>query len=792
MLKSYLTIAWRNLVKHKSYSLINIIGLTIGLGSCILIALYAREEFSYDRFHEKSDRIVVVGKDGYFGRSLITPYPLAEALEQDLSAIETASRTKGAGNLKLSPGGETFIEVPNGRYADSRFFDIFSFTPLSKGTQNLLGSPNEIVLTKDTGQKLFNGENPVGQTVYWQKEDTLLALQVTGLVATPPSNSSITFGALISMATFPERWRSGSWNSSSFQTYGLLRENVDRSRLEEQFEVITDKYYNNNPPEYFSVPLTGVHLSELSNSSGFTGNKKYLYLFGSVALFILLIACVNYVNLATARVSIRFKEVGIRKSIGASRMQVAGQFLGESLLLTMGAYLLSLFISSWLLPYFNALFGTHLNWEESLSFLAALGGVAVLVGLLAGAYPSFYLSGFSPISILRNRMPSGSSESALRKILVVGQFTIALVLIIGSLVVFEQLQYAQTKDLGFDGEQVVSFTLPGQMMERKETIINRVISHPGIRSVSMAGAIPGSFNIRMGVHPKNLSPEVLTESDNNIEIAPSVVDYNYLETLNIDLLAGRDFSIDRTQDFERGFIINKKLATQLGWSPGQAVGKTLDFKGEGEVIGVTDDFHTGSLRSEIGPVLLQLRPTDSWGQGAKLLARLEPDQIPAAMDFLESTLEEFVTNGALNAEFLDQKFDAMYRTERRLGEITGIFTFVAILIACLGLYGLAAFSAERRIKEIGIRKVMGATIANIVKLLSGDFLKLVIAGFLIAAPIGWYLMNQWLTEFAYRIDIGPGIFLLAGASALFVAIATVSWQALRTALANPIDSLRSE
>lgn len=798
MLKNYFKIAVRNLSQHKSYTVINILGLSVALACCILISLYAKEELSFDRFHANADRIIAVGSDGeFFGKSLSTPYPLAGALEDEIPSIKKVVRLDGTGKLKLSVNGQDFVTIEQGSYTEPDFFNIFSFDLIRGNTAQALSAPNSIVLTREVSHQLFGDENPVGASLYWQKRDTTKRLQVTGVTQNTPRNSSIAFGALLSFNTMDKnRLDSSAWTWYSFETYALLKSKNAITSIPDQLDKLAKAHYQkqdvpNN--SFFAIPLTQLHLSEVSNNDGFTGNSNYLYLFGSVALFILLIACVNYVNLATARTSIRSREVGVRKTLGAQRGQIAGQFLGESVLLTVISYILGVAISSLALPYFNQLFGTSVNWTANYPFLGWLLLAAVGVGLLAGLYPAVYLSKFSPLQVLRRKIKQGPSGSWLRKSLVVSQFAIAMALIISALVVYEQLSYTQTKDLGFDGQQVAAIQLPNTRSWRlRDQIRTTLVNHPGIQEVSISTAVPSEFGIRIGREPQKISPEEHAEADDPIIFAPAVVDYDYLNLLDIKLLAGRNFSPDLKTDQEQAVIINKMAARKLGWTPKEAIGKPFNFDIDGKIIGVTENFHIASFKKEIVPVMLQINESSSWARGGNLLARLKPDKIPASMDFIEKQLRQYAPNMTFNYNFLDEKFDSMYRTERRLAEIISLFTFVAIVIACLGLYGLSAFSVERRVKEIGIRKVLGATVTQVVGMLSKDFLKLVILGFTIAIPIAWYSMDRWLQDFAYRIDLGAGVFVLAGMSAVLIAVVTVSWQSLRAALANPVESLQSE
>jgi len=796
MLKNYTKIAWRNLLRHKSNTFINLSGLAVGLACCILIALYAREELSYDRFHENPESIVALGvKHPQFGNMLSTPYPLATALEEQVPEVDKATRFQEIRTMNLSSNSKDYIEIDQAQYAEPEFFEIFSFDLIQGNENRILEAPGEIVLTPKSSERLFGDSNSVGKSVYWMQRDTTIVLQVSGIAKEPPLNSSITFDALVSLSTYPERYRSPSaWRAFSYTTYARVNSASDLNVLPERLQGLIESHYGESSRSFVAYPLPSLHLSEISHDNGFSGNTKYLYLFGSVAVFILLIACINYVNLSTARVSLRAKEIGIRKTAGAGRGQLALQFLSESVLLSLGAYCLAILMAELAVSFFDQLFGTHIAGGRNIMFLIWLGLGAMMVGIAAGAYPALYLSGISPSAILRKNVPAGGSGAILRKGLVVGQFGIALILIMGALVIYEQLQFAQTKDLGFDGEQVVQIKLPNQQAwQARNTLRQQAVSHPGVLGGSIANGTPGSFNVRMSFSPETFSPESQSESEESISIAPAVADYDFLDVLGIELLAGRNFSEEYTSDPDRAFILNQKAAEQLGWSPEEAIGKPFVFDSrEGEVIGVVENFHIASLHREIDPVVLQIHDSNSWSSAGLLLARLHPDEIPESMNFLKEQIANYAPSVTLNYEFLDDKFDAMYRTEKRLGQVVTLFTFIAILVACLGLYGLAAFAAERRIKEIGIRKVMGATVANIVALLSKDFLKLVLLGFVIAIPIAWYAMNRWLADFAYRIEIGAGVFLLAGTAAVLIALATVSWQSVRAALANPVESLRTE
>jgi len=764
---------------------------------CILIALYVQEELSFDEFHKNADKIAVIGSNT---SQIYTPYPLANTLSEEVPEVEKTVRLhnirRSTGPLRLSRDGQSYIKLNEGKYTESSFFNIFSFSLVKGNPTNALSNPNSIVLTQQSSRQLFGGEDAIGESLYWQQRDTVLILQVTGISEDVPSNSSIQFDGLISYDTMPESSRQRTtWDAYSHQTFALMQSSEALQVLSKRLATIAEMHYQSkddsgvSDEHFFSLPFLDLHLSTLTENEGFTGNRAYLYLFSFVGIVVLIIACVNYVNLATARTSLRSKEVGVRKTMGASRAKVAVQFLGESAMISICSFILSIGIASPVLPFFNQLFGTSLHMEPIGLFWVGLFGVSVLVGILSGLYPAIYLSGFSPYAILSNHLKKESSGGVLRKGLVVFQFAIALILIIASLVIVKQLKFAQDKDLGFDGEQVVSVTISSkQAWDMRDQLKTDLSAYSGIKDVSAASTSPGTFLMRMGMEPDKLSPQEKAITEDNISFAPAFVDNNFLSLLKIKLLAGRNFSENLVTDKEQAFILNKKGAEMMGWSPEEAIGKPFNFGNKGTVVGVVENFHIRSLHDTMEPIVLFHGPSP----GGILLAKLSPEGIDNSLDYLEKEIKKYAPNHAFEYEFLDARFEAMYHTEKEFAEIISLFTFIAIVIACLGLYALAAFSAERRTKEIGIRKVLGASISSIVTLLSKDFIKLVGIGFVTAVPIAWYVMNQWLMNFAYRIDIGAEIFVLAGGAALIITLLTVSWQSIKAATANPVNSLRSE
>lgn len=809
MLKNYLTLAMRRLKRQPGYTFINVAGLAVGMACCVLIGLYVKDELSFDRFHERADRLYTFAHHGAFwGPSLSTPYPLAPTMESGLPDVEHAARTWG--------GTETAIVREEGQIrsdevvmlTEPSFFRMFSFATVAGDPVAALGAPDGVVLTAATARAFFGDENPIGRTLQIPRFGNERIFTVGGVVGDVPANSTIRFDVAAPLPLIGEEYmRDDSWSSFMYRTYVLTSPPLDADVLNEKLagaltQHFRDAQRENDPPTFKAYPLKSVYLSNLyGGADGFKGQYRYLYIFGSVAFFVLLIAAVNYVNLATVQATQRAREVGMRKALGARYGQLVRQFLGESMLLSFAALAASLLLTAAALPAFNRLFEKDLvlGSAEIAFALILLFAFVVLVAVAAGAYPAFVLSHFRPTAVLRGAGTTVTSSSGglLRKGLVVFQFTISVALIIGTAVIYEQLKYVQNKDLGFEGEQVVVVNLPGSLSDPvRESLKQQALSAAGVRRASVANGLPSQFNMTLGRPVGYISPEARTEKE-SVQFKPAVVDFDFVETLGLSVLAGRSFSEDFSADLTRAYVLNEAAARELGWSSEEAVGKSFKLSGsqetpEGEVIGVVEDFHIASLHQEIEPIVLQLREDDSWSTSYVLIVKLAPDGIRGAVEHIEQQFARAAPGETFQYEFLDDRFDAMYRTEQRLSRIFTTFAALAILIACLGLFGLAAFTAQRRTKEIGIRKVLGASVAGIMALLSKDFLTLVGIAFVVAAPVAYFGMNRWLEDFAYRIEIGPGVFLLVGALAFIIAVATVSYQSMKAALADPAKSLRYE
>ena len=803
MLRNYLTIALRALKRYPGYTAINVLGLAVGMVACLLIGLYIDDEFSYDTFHEAADQILVMGfEDDFFGQTRYTPYPLATTIADQVPAVEAVVRTQEGTTRTISrpdsdaPGREQRVIV-----ADSTFFDVFSF-PLERGNPaTALDEPTGVVITASTAEALFGEADPVGRTLAISDIDE--PVTVTGVARDVPPNSTVRFDLVMPRALDPpsERQRA-SWGTQVYHTYVRLHQPEAPTAFAEQVnravgERITDT--NRNPFEAVALPLPELYMSGFYEADGFNGQRQYVYLFGIIAVLILGIAAINYVNLVTAQADQRVKEIGVRKTIGAQRGQVVGQFLGETALLSGMALGVALLLVALALPAFNALFGKELVlWTpRHLSALAGLAVFVLLVSVTAGAYPALVLSRFRPVRVLRGTAGGiASSGGWLRKGLVITQFAVSAGLILATTVIYQQLHYVQTTNLGFSGEQVMTVPMRQLSEERKQSIKDEVLNHPSVQQATVGDAMPGGFNVSFSVDSEDLSPEEQTERE-TVSVRPAQVDVDYIDALNLNLIAGRGFSAERAADRMQAYVLNEAAVRAMGWTVEAAVGKPFRFGRSsdapmGEVIGVVENFHIESLRSELSAVVLQMEADRFSSSSGILAAKLDPDGIRAGVDHVEGVMAQAAPETRFEYTFLDDEFDAMYRSEQRLATIFTVFAGIAILVACLGLFGLAAFAAQRRTKEIGIRKALGASIGNVVGLLSKEFALLVGVALVVGTPVAYWAMQRWLQDFAYRIEVGPGAFVMTAAVALLIAGGSVSYHAVRAARTDPATALRTE
>ena len=807
MLRNYFKIAWRNLLRNKAFSAINIAGLAIGLATCLLILLYVANELSYDRFNEKADQIVRVTFGGKMSGETMKEAgvmaPVAQTLRRDYPEVLEATRLQNQYDIpKISYGEKTF---QGGKMAavDDNFFQVFTLPFLKGDPKTALMQPNTVVITEKLAQTYFGNDDPMGKLIQFKNQQVFR--KITGVINEIPANSHFHFDMFSSMADVPDA-KSTSFLSGTFFTYLVLPAGYDYKQLEAKLPQVTEKYISPQLKQAMGMtirefrqkgndiglhlqPLTDIHLhSDFTNSLEANGDIRYVYIFGAIAVFMLLIACINFMNLSTAGASKRAKEVGIRKVLGSMHSELIGQFLFESILLVIIALVIATGLVAIALPAFNNLADTALTLEVTKNpfFVVYLFGFSLLVGTLAGSYPAFFLSAFKPISVLKSKFISNRNSISLRSGLVVFQFFISVMLIVGIIVVYKQLAYIQTKKLGFDKEQILVLRNTYLLGGKEKTFKDQLLKDSRIINVTNSAYVPaGPTNTNM----------TSTFPDGNRTLVRRTniyqIDEQYIPTMGMEVVAGRNFSPDFPSD-SSGVLVNETLAKIYGWQK-NAVGHSVNFftnnTGSSQslrVIGVVKDFHFKSLHEEIGPVMLALQPSSG------LILKVKTGEIAAVLSSLKTQWDTFNVGEPFAYSFLDQDFDRIYASEKKTGIILSIFTGLTIFVACLGLFGLATFTAEQRTKEIGVRKVLGASVSGIVMLLSKDFLKLVLIAILIASPVAWWAMNRWLQDFAYRIEIEWWVFAGAGLLAVGIALLTVSFQSIRAALMNPVKSLRSE
>jgi putative ABC transport system permease protein len=807
MLQNYLKIALRNLLRNKVYSFINIGGLAVGMATCLLISLYVLHELSFDRYHTKANRIHRVdfdvkfgGQDKYYGT---VSDAMGSVLKNDYPFIETFVRLRANGVL-VKKDNKTIQEWMS-IYADRSVFEVFDIPLIEGNPQTALQDPYTVVLDENTAKKYFGTTLVLGKVMKIQDG----AYKVTGVMRNIPENSHLRGrNMFISMETWAES-KSNNWLSNNFYTYLVFKEGTQPVQLQSQFKKVVEKYMipqardvmnikslaefekSGNRIAYGLTPLTDIHLysnkfDELSPNSSI----QYVYIFSAIALFILLIACVNFMNLSTARSVNRAKEVGIRKVMGSIRSTLVSQFLSESILMSLLAFVLGLGLAALILPFFNDLSAKNLSlsFTENPLLLPVLLGLSIVVGLLAGIYPALFLSSFKPISVLKGKFSSTGKGVMLRSSLVVFQFFASIILIISTIIIYRQLDYIQKKNVGFNREQVMVINDTNLLGSGLESFKNELLQISEVKSATISGFLPTpSFR-----NNTVFWPEGQLGADRGITMQFWEVSHDYTKTLGMQMVAGRDFDKTMATD-SSAIIINETTAKQTGYK--NPIGQKLYTYGSSmkelipfTIIGVVKNFNYTSLRENIASLSMCLAKKP-YGM---ISVRIQTQDLKNSIAKIESKWKARVGGESLNYQFLDEAFDSMYRTEQRIGKIFVSFAILAIFIACLGLFGLATFTAEQRTKEIGIRKVLGASVANITNLLSKDFLKLVLVAVVLASPIAYYLMDKWLQDFAYRIEISWWVFALAGVLAVLIAFLTVGYQSVRAALANPVKSLRTE
>lgn len=792
MLKNYLKIALRNIKRHKGYSFINIAGLAIGIACCILILLWIQDEFSFDKFHENADELYrVVGDlqiEDQISRLARTPNPLGPALVAEYPEIINFTRFQGFDHWHVQSGEKNFLNDLLA-VADPSFFEMFTFPFLKGNPKTALIDPLSMVITEDMAKKYFGDDEPIGKVIKIGDKE----FHVSGLIKNIPPNSHIQFDAMFPIINMTDYWHDNfdNWQRVMYYTYVQLQKNTSGKDVSEKISGVAKKYNPKLNSKIYLQPLKEIHLRsnyqmDLDNYQ--KSSITYVYIFSLIALWILIIACINFVNLATAQSSKRAKEVGMRKVVGADKTDIIKQFLGESLLLSFIALIFAVALVELFLPAFNTLSGKESTLDFSSNIFIILGiiGVALITGILSGSYPSLFLSSFRPVNILSSISKVGRSHGAyIRKILIMIQFSFTIMLIIATTVIYTQLRYIRDRDLGFDKDNLIYFPSHGAFHnpDNYELIKYELLQNPNVLNTTM------SFPPILGLDE---TIDIDWEGKNpNEEIMMRVteVDCDYLETFKMKMIQGRFFSREFSDDASN-YVINEAAAEAMGeYSP---VGKRLWLRGnQGTIIGVIKNFHHRSLHNEIEPAILKIREEE-----APICIRINSENISETISFLESKWNKYVSSYLSGYpfpyRFLDETIAGLYITEQKIGTVVKYFTFLAIFISCLGLFGLASFTSQQRTKEIGIRKVLGATVSDILLLLTKEFTKWVLIANVIAWPIAYYAMNRMLQVYAYRINIGIGIFLLAAVLAVIITLITVSYQAIKAAYANPVEALRYE
>lgn len=816
MLKNYFKIAWRNLMKNKVFSFINILGLSIGLTCCMLITLYILNETSYDRYQKNADNIYQVGTEfkglGNFKKLPNTPAALGEIMKSVFPQIQQTTRlvrlfAEDKTLLQYTPQNDaikSFYET-KGYLADSTFFRMFTYNFIEGNPVTALSNPNSVVLSEEIAKKIFGNQPALNKVIHISSSTNGdHDFQVTGVFKPINKPSHIDGRFFLStmggnIADMIKDAGTNLANNNMYYTYLLLAPGTDPKKLEAQFPAFVDKYAGKElkavgfQKGQYLVVLKDIHLHSGSDGDVTpSGSVMYLYILASIALFTLIIACINFMNLATARSSRRSSEVGIRKVLGAEKKFLVAQFLGESVMMSLIAFVFALLFTQLLIPAFNAVSGKTLSLNFSnTGIVTVFLLLSIFTGLLAGSYPAFYLSSFNPAKVLKGKFSNSFAAVSLRKGLVIFQFVISVVLIIASVVIAQQMKYLRSADLGFEQERQIVIPLRSQNAKKiYDAFKDELLKQSTVADVGASMFYPGITNF---------SDNILYKEGEGMQqgkdLRMNYVDTRFLQTLNIQPVAGRLFSDDFPADTSHGIIINEKAIKELGFaSPKESIGKKLfsDFQGKTynyEIVGVVKDFHYEDLHLPITPYGFRLSLDPQYNY---MIVHARPGNINNILGSIKNSWHNLNPSEPFEYSFLDKDFQKNYDAENRLAAIVGYFTAIAILISCLGLFGLATFSAEQRIKEIGIRKTLGASVSSIVSLLSKDFLKLVGIAVLIASPLAWFAMNKWLRSFAYRIHINWSVFVITTLTALLIALITISFQAIKAALANPVESLRSE
>lgn len=795
MFKNYLKTVLRIMKRDKANTFINVAGLTLGFTCFILIMLYVKFETSYDKYHNNAKNI-------YTFREAYQSAPFAPALKAEFPEIRSVARIHSYGVMKtnkylFSINGTGFME--NELYlVDPEIFEIFTFKFLTGNSETALDDPNSIVLTKSIAEKFFGNENPIGKVITFENK---YELKVTALINDVPSNSYRKFKMLIPFVNYSKikGLSLNTWGYKDVNAYCLIDDDTDIASIEERSNafLLKTKYRNEQGDKHNDEKLTFYPLvNEYLHPRGGGGPFKYLAILSAIAFTILILGCINYMNLTNARSLQRAKEIGIRKVSGAGRRQLVRQILTESAAISILSFFISMLLSILLLPSFRNLMERRLilDFSHNIFFFAGLFAVAVLVSVVSAIYPAFFMSSFMPAVVLKGLFKSSKKGIAMKNIMLVFQFTVSIILIISTLVIRNQINYIRSKDAGFSKEQIVSVIVRDSGVKKRFPVfVNEVRKYPDIINASASDQLPNSI-----YYPGMMTWPGKTKEDGRIISHFGMVDHNYVDVFGIDLIKGRNFAVEETSDQSGAFLVNEAAIKQLGWE--DPIGKEINvWNQRGKIVGVMKDFHNNSYFSKIRPLTLYLNPTfeiDQWLFKSKtiyyLSVKVRRNSIPEILKFLETTFKKFSPNYPFEYRFFNEIFDQRYKSVQKTGEIIGVFSFISIFIGCLGLYGLVTFITEQRTKEIGIRKTLGATVSGIVVLISKGLLKWVVIAAFISFPAAWYAMSIWLEDFAYRISLVPGLFVLGAFIVASIAFLSVVVKTYRSASADPVESLRIE
>jgi len=795
MIRNLIKISLRNIFREKAYSLINILGLTLGISCSLFLSFYVMDELSYDKFHEKGDdlyRVVteITEVDNQFTWA-VAQTPFAPTAKMDYPEVMEYTRLTGAGRMMIKNGGDNIYEEEF-VYADSAFFDLFTHKFIQGDPKTCLYEPNSVVITKDIAIKYFDRTDVVGESL--EGEDVVY--EVTGVIENLPKNSHISNSeGFISFTTLQGRRQEGSWGNFGVLTYLYTPGLIDPAPFEEKLQQIYDDYCAEIFEQYgitFKYQLQNIrdiHLhSKIGSEAETNGDIAYVYIFSAIAFFVLLIASINYMNLATAQSTKRAREVGIRKVMGSQKRQIIAQFLTESMIYTLFAFLISLILVAAILPYFNNLLDKSIElsiiWQSEM--LLIMIGIVIFIGIVSGTYPAFFLSSFKPVTILKTNSSNASGGTLLRKILVIVQFGISVTMIVSTWIVYDQLQFLTEKDLGFDKEHIVRIGMFNDDMRSNYKVLRDELKKSN--SVIEVGSATTSPGYGIGKNLINVEDDKGEMVERGIDLYG--IDYDYLPALGFEIVEGRNFSREIPSDTTQAVIVTQSMALRMNWD--QAIGKKFQFGTDEEdpfmeVVGVVKDYHHQSLYDVIEPVLFYLREENQIAH-----IKLNGNDISGSLQEVEAAWKRVFPNRPLEYTFLDQEFEEQYQNDQRRGQIFSIFSIITIIIACLGLLGLASFTTSQRTKEIGIRKVLGASVGNIVVMISKDFLILIVISIIISIPAAYYFMNQWLQNFAYQVEINYLTFLMAAMLALVITFITIGFHTFRAAVANPVNALREE